>query len=821
MICKNCGAELDIGAKFCMECGTPVPQVKGCVQCGMELPLKAKFCFGCGAPQDVVRSSAGVNMGDKNVIAGDVIGQKIAGDNVQSKIMGNAFFSTVQDDTKRVNSCHVCGKHLTNDNGHTCPGCGNVVCEEHFDAKANLCLRCAATEKEKNIAKYKDALQEVLADGVIDFNERASLKRLQVQLGISDQNADSCERVAKMSRMHLAESLTTIESINLKKTKELFYEDGEIEKAYQLVEPIYNAHPFEEKILNLYLPILVQYDINKAKQTVQSIKVDCLALCIAEIEIALQEDRLDIVEKKVRLGKTLWPDNGILKYFAALLYIRLAFVSSEDSYFDEAKNVVDSFVETDDKIERTLQAKMRKVLSVLYGLPYSEIESQTLYKALYLRNVGINEISVGAQKRIKLIQQAINLVDVGGTVSVDAGVYKEQLVFPKSFKLVGARCSLLNKSSNSLPIIVLDSDKTCKLSKAVEIEGVVFTHNADLSFDNLNEYARTKKQFDANNLKDYGEDGWNSLLLVECDSVLSNVGILDSENYGITFSKGNAKVINSIVSRCEGCVYCVEYSNAMISESMISHSAFSAGAVVVNKSKPTIVDCEIFGHLFGIFEMGSACGTYLDCDIYGNIACGVGFVDSASGSFRNSHIHDNKEDGFSIGGKSTPKIKCCKIHDNKTEGENKPGITVWHESKPVITDCEIFGHLGDGISESDNACGTYSDCDIYGNSGSGVEVKDSASGAFKNCHVHDNKIHGFFICGESTPKIENCKIHDNKTEKNCYPGIVVKNNSKPTITDCEIFGHLSCGIWEKDNACGTYVNCNIHDNAGTDISREH
>lgn len=147
--CSNCGAELDEGAKFCMECGTPVPQVKKCIQCGMELPLKARFCFGCGAPQAGGVAGAGVSMGDKNVVAGDVIGQKVAGDNVQSKIMGNAIYNTILDDTKRVNCCHVCGKHLTNDNGHTCPRCGKIVCEECFDKQKRCCENCLNAELEK------------------------------------------------------------------------------------------------------------------------------------------------------------------------------------------------------------------------------------------------------------------------------------------------------------------------------------------------------------------------------------------------------------------------------------------------------------------------------------------------------------------------------------------------------------------------------------------------------------------------------------------------------------------------------------------------
>lgn len=150
-VCSNCGAELDAGAKFCMECGTPVPQVKKCVQCGMELPLKAKFCFGCGVPQEGAPAGAGISMGDKNVVAGDVVGQKVAGDNVQNKIMGNMIVNNVHDDTKKVANCHVCGKHLAGNEGYHCPKCNQYVCEDHFDKLQNCCRNCSVQSKNEFI----------------------------------------------------------------------------------------------------------------------------------------------------------------------------------------------------------------------------------------------------------------------------------------------------------------------------------------------------------------------------------------------------------------------------------------------------------------------------------------------------------------------------------------------------------------------------------------------------------------------------------------------------------------------------------------------
>lgn len=49
--CGNCKSPLPAGAKFCLNCGTPVPQAPQpapCSKCGTELPPGAKFCFNCG-----------------------------------------------------------------------------------------------------------------------------------------------------------------------------------------------------------------------------------------------------------------------------------------------------------------------------------------------------------------------------------------------------------------------------------------------------------------------------------------------------------------------------------------------------------------------------------------------------------------------------------------------------------------------------------------------------------------------------------------------------------------------------------------------------
>ena len=52
--CASCGGALAAGAKFCANCGTPVPTKAFCTGCGTELAPGAKFCANCGQPAGYV-----------------------------------------------------------------------------------------------------------------------------------------------------------------------------------------------------------------------------------------------------------------------------------------------------------------------------------------------------------------------------------------------------------------------------------------------------------------------------------------------------------------------------------------------------------------------------------------------------------------------------------------------------------------------------------------------------------------------------------------------------------------------------------------------
>ena len=51
MRCPRCDADTPDGAKFCIECGTPLQ--RRCPQCGADVLPRAKFCAECGIPLTV------------------------------------------------------------------------------------------------------------------------------------------------------------------------------------------------------------------------------------------------------------------------------------------------------------------------------------------------------------------------------------------------------------------------------------------------------------------------------------------------------------------------------------------------------------------------------------------------------------------------------------------------------------------------------------------------------------------------------------------------------------------------------------------------
>ena len=247
--------------------------------------------------------------------------------------------------------------------------------------------------------------------------------------------------------------------------------------------------------MNIYLPVLIKTDIEEAKKIVSKSNIDILSMYMAEIEIAIIEKDLDLAERKLKQAKQLWQSNK-LKYYEAWFYLELAKSTGKDTFVSNAEEIANNFDATEDKLELSYQIKILKNIAEYKGEDtsfYTEdfCKENNLYTSVVL-GVNVEKIIVGKNQQIKSLNEALELIIEDGTVILEPGIYKEHVNFDKKIKIVGLTDSITNKSSSELPIIVLDETKTCKITADVEIEGVAFTHEENLSFNNLQNYADTK-----------------------------------------------------------------------------------------------------------------------------------------------------------------------------------------------------------------------------------------------------------------------------------------------------------------------------------------
>lgn len=358
--CAKCGAELEEGQKFCFNCGTPVPQVKKCVSCGAELGLNMKFCPYCGANQDGSQKAAGAggfSMGSKNVIAGDVIGHK-----EETHVAGNATIIKNEDQTKQTRKCHVCGKITAVVRGFDCPSCGKFTCEDCYDSENNCCKSCAKNKTEGKLSQYKKAVEEALADGKIELEERRKLIALQRQLGIDAEKARKIENEVKNGKVKSADELTTVEKINLKKAEELFYKKNQVAEALKILTPLYEKHPMQLEILDLYLPALADKNAKGAKKIIENLQFDELYAYITRISIALKEKDFDTAERKLKAASKKWSENSLVKCFQSLYNFALYKNYEDFSFFEKAAKIAEDFGEAKNPLEMSYQVKVQAML---------------------------------------------------------------------------------------------------------------------------------------------------------------------------------------------------------------------------------------------------------------------------------------------------------------------------------------------------------------------------------------------------------------------------------------------------------------------------
>ena len=791
MKCTNCGEEIEDGMKFCGSCGTPVPQNKKCPSCGAEIPLKMKFCPECGTPQDgsKPKGAAAIAMGDKNVIAGDVIGKQEI-----TNIAGNATIIKNEDQTKQVRKCHVCGKMVQITHGFECPECGEFTCENCYDSASGLCKTCADKKNDSAKQTYLVAVKKALADNMIDFSERRALDGLAKELGLNAQLAVEIEREAKGEAAN--GNLSTVEKLEFEKSFKQFYAcEGDLYSILESAQKLYESHPTNENILALYLPVLaVSGKTSEALHIINNLGVDILSAYFTAIDICLSEN-ITGTEHILKKAVMHWPESNVLKCYQVYYYIAMYHKTSDFSFLEQAKKANQELKNVAGELELSHQIRVMSLLQKEAGEEIPEFNHDFCEKnGLYYRIVSnTNLTGIYAEdfektnenaKLTKIKEKLVGSWD-GKKVTLNSGIHNLDIPFDIPITVEG---------QNGAVIVFEES-----ISITAD---VVFT-GVTVRCDNngyLNVSGTAQPQF--TNCR------FEKCRLTVCDSArprLENCKISDI-NYGIQIT-GCASVEcknTSIHNTRTG----IELSH--IDQEFERQSDFG-GVKVLSSWNPIIVkgmyakprfsNVEVCKCEFRYsFEIADGADPVLEqCKAYNGEGCGFHISDGAKGTYRGCESYGNEEYGFEIENDADPVMEQCKAYKNDDSGFN-----IHDGGKGTYRNCEAYGNKsGCGFMVKDNAAPVLEQCKAYdsGSEGDGFSIFDGSKGTYRNCEAYGNTYHGFEVWDNADPVLEQCKAHDND-----QVGFYI-HDGKGTFRNCEAYGNNVDGFNVTNGCTCTFTNC--------------
>lgn len=342
--CPQCGAPRENGARFCEQC---------------------QFDFESVPPKD-----RGVQMGDKNVVAGDVISHKEA-----YNIAGNATIIKNEDESKKMVQCAICGKNMPIAQSFECQSCHQIVCDACFDKSAGKCKKCAGATTGASEDAYRSAITEALSDGKIDIEDRKRLIALQKQLGLAAVRAIQIEKEMKpASSSGETKNTAVFDKVNADKAYKLLYVSGDYKKASELMAPICERHPEDENALSIYLGALAKFNPVRTKEVVAKLHADVLCGALALVDVDIKHKDFAAVEKRLESAFAIWPNSALLKCRKAVYAYEMFKVTEDSAPLMEAMELVESIGEAKDPVEKSWKFYAKRLIDVALGANVAPID---------------------------------------------------------------------------------------------------------------------------------------------------------------------------------------------------------------------------------------------------------------------------------------------------------------------------------------------------------------------------------------------------------------------------------------------------------------
>jgi len=207
--------------------------MKHCPSCLTNHPDDFNHCPRCGGvlvplPAEPTETG-GITMGDDNVIAGDLLG-------TQTNYYGETTINQHRDDTKRIDTCHVCGGPRPIVEGYYCRGCGKFTCREDYLPRLHRCTICADSVDAHEQASF-DTIFLPPGEILSVYEHAQSAEQLSALTDTIDPaSRDSSQHTIEM---HLAQNPSELFG------KPLFTVGGDLGSLYAYVEAGVRLHRFD------------------------------------------------------------------------------------------------------------------------------------------------------------------------------------------------------------------------------------------------------------------------------------------------------------------------------------------------------------------------------------------------------------------------------------------------------------------------------------------------------------------------------------------------------------------------------------------------
>ena len=387
--CASCGRENEDFVSFC-DCGSSEFVEQGVSASPAQMPppvsptvpgglsMGDKNAIGddvvgvrSNAGMDRAAEPGGLSMGDKNVIAGDVVGRQ---ENI--RITGTATIVKNEDETKKMVKCHVCGRNIAIIHSVTCPVCQEMTCENCFDTSLRACTKCIQQKNANKEEVYVNALRKALEDGRMTLAERQELNALQRQLGISMGRAFELEKLIKNGAMAAknTSSLSSYVQISLKRALDFLYDEGDVQKAYDSLLPIYKRYPENEEVLTSFLYAAMQVDPEEAQGIIQQNQADVVGMHLVCIDCDLMNGDLNSADERLAVATRLWPDDLLVACRRILCLKAMYDELRDDMFLEQAADILASLPEPQNKLESSWVCRVR---NAVYGAMGDEVQKIT------------------------------------------------------------------------------------------------------------------------------------------------------------------------------------------------------------------------------------------------------------------------------------------------------------------------------------------------------------------------------------------------------------------------------------------------------------